>query len=435
MKDKFIIFITAIIAICYYIMNCLTPYNQDDFVYMHICGDENMSFVTSVSDIISSQVWHYSNVNGRFLVHFVEQFFAGIAGKPLFNILNTLVYVLLIWQIFRLITRHIGSKTLIISNLLLFLFLSSILFFSFPGQTMLWMAGSVNYQWAMAVLLIVINVFFKSSLKESDNGFGCYLKHFFLFLFAIIAGWTQEGIVIPIIGALIVWLIVHRSGITISRVIILVGLLFGVLLIVISPGTINRIASSNLSPSNGNFLYLIRIRILDGIYSLRHVYIVWICLLFLVIEVIKGIFGKGYYADFCSFSVIAFVVNFLFILSLGNYEERVSYPLSIWAVIVLIETVFRNPILDQFLNSKYLALLLVVLLFSVNCYAIRQNCNNFSYWKSFQDKVKMQPEREIVVKMSRIKPSRYYYSPKLFSPHPQRDHYLGKDRITVLPSD
>lgn len=433
MKDKCVIFIVAIIAICYYIMNCLTPYNQDDFVYMHICGDENMSFVTSVSDIVSSQVWHYSNVNGRFPVHFIEQFFAGIAGKPLFNILNTLVYVLLIWQIFRLITRHIGSKTLIISNLLLLLFLSSILFFSFPGQTMLWMAGSVNYQWVMMVLLIVTNVFYSS--KDSDKGFVAYLKYIFLFLFSIIAGWTQEGIVIPIIGALLIWSIFHRSDITISKVVILVGLLLGVLLIVFSPGTINRIASSNLSPSKGHFLYLLRIRILDGLYSLRRVYIAWICLIVLIIEAIKCISGKRCYANFCSFGVIAFSVNFLFVLSLGDYEERVTYPLSIWSVIVLIETIYRNPIAAKLLNSKNIAFMLVVLLFSVNLFAIRQNCNIFRYWESFQDKVNMQPGREIVVKMETIKPSRYYYSPKLFNPHPQRDHYLGKDCITVLPSD
>ena len=62
------------VSICFsvlLVLNILTPLISDDFAYLFIYG-ENVR-VTSVGDIIQSQINHYYQWGGRSIAHFIAQ--------------------------------------------------------------------------------------------------------------------------------------------------------------------------------------------------------------------------------------------------------------------------------------------------------------------------------------------------------------------------
>ena len=133
-------------------LNHYTPYLADDFTYMQ-------SFLTkdsirTIADLLASMKIHYFCMNGRTIAHTFDQILM-LTPKFIFNIINSLMFVLLFVLINKLASKktnnilHIGS------------FCMFMIFVKAFGQTCLWQTGACNYLWsfvfALSFILLVKN--------------------------------------------------------------------------------------------------------------------------------------------------------------------------------------------------------------------------------------------------------------------------------------
>lgn len=89
-----------VVAICFtslMLLNSLTPLISDDITYLFIFGETDR--ITSVYDIIQSQINHYYMWGGRSVVHFVAQLLLMLPPwvADLLNSLMYLIYAFLIY--------------------------------------------------------------------------------------------------------------------------------------------------------------------------------------------------------------------------------------------------------------------------------------------------------------------------------------------------
>ena len=98
-----------LIAVFY---NALSPYTADDYSYMLNFSD--MSRITNPFQIFPSLWDHYLTVNGRILPHFFVQFFM-IFPKWVYNIVNALVFVGLIWMMLNFVEKKKFSVLMFIA--------------------------------------------------------------------------------------------------------------------------------------------------------------------------------------------------------------------------------------------------------------------------------------------------------------------------------
>ena len=160
----------------------------DDFGYRFIFH-KNLTLsdteVKTFNDLIVSQTDHILYENGRTPVHTIAQALLMVGGKWLFNIFNPfffLAYILLI-------VRYSTGKIEFHSSVLTVFLISAMPQFN---QFYLWMIGCLNYLWSSVFVFIFLLLLEKRKENEiSKRSWG-------VLLFAFFAGWTHEGITIPI---------------------------------------------------------------------------------------------------------------------------------------------------------------------------------------------------------------------------------------------
>jgi len=159
-----------VICILFYVMNCWTSFKEDDmeFSLLHDAG---------FMDFLRAQYDHYMTSNGR-CADFFATLFCAYLGKPLFNVVNTLMFAAMVHLVSLLSTSRR-------SVLVLAMFIAYVgLWFPVPGQTMLFVAGSCNYMWAIVASLLMVYLLRKYS-RQTHLGKG---KTILLILLAFIAG-------------------------------------------------------------------------------------------------------------------------------------------------------------------------------------------------------------------------------------------------------
>ena len=98
--EYYLIFSYGVIGVLFYLLSVYTPLMADDFSFAYVYdrnGANILSPIMNLSDIIISQYNHYFVSNGRTPVQFIEQLFAGLLGRGLFNLFNTLIFLLFLW--------------------------------------------------------------------------------------------------------------------------------------------------------------------------------------------------------------------------------------------------------------------------------------------------------------------------------------------------
>ena len=122
-------------AIVFMAMNVFTTLKGDEYVYAMMPGDTQLHCRT-LADYVSSIPTFYQTTNGR-LADALERLMASLVGKPVFNLLNTIMFILFVEGIF---TLAVGRRR---SVMALALVLALVLVaFPYPGETLLWMAGA-----------------------------------------------------------------------------------------------------------------------------------------------------------------------------------------------------------------------------------------------------------------------------------------------------
>lgn len=135
--------LAALVFLFMLILNFLTPYVADDYVYRWSFYDR--SHVETLEGVLRSMYVHSYAMNGRVISHFFGQLFM-IWPKAVFNVVNAGVFTLLWYLLWRI--ASVGAKRSIFMAAGIFM----ALWYWMPvfGQVALWQLGSVNYLWGLA---------------------------------------------------------------------------------------------------------------------------------------------------------------------------------------------------------------------------------------------------------------------------------------------
>lgn len=130
-------------------LNLLTPMIADDYRYAF--SFSSGAQLQSVWDIFPSLGAHAAVMNGRLVPHFFVQLFT-LTPRPVFSLLNAMVYVALLLGLYR-----VARKAECRYDWRLLLIVDGAVFLLPPafGQSFLWLAGSLNYLWCDALMVWV----------------------------------------------------------------------------------------------------------------------------------------------------------------------------------------------------------------------------------------------------------------------------------------
>ena len=215
-----------------YVMNTLTPFKEDDMAYSVIPSGSLREFCSSLVD-------HFMTTNGRF-ADVVANLFCAVLGKPVFNVCNALVFGLMAHLVALL---SAGRRSLM--ALTLFLAVVGVCY-PVPGETMLWVAGSCNYLWAVTASLALI--YYLLNHKDGPLGWG---RAALLLLGAFVAGNFNEATSFGVFAGLFLYYAFNRRKVDRRVVIAMVGYLLGVVMIVASPGAWSRMAEGSGEAHSG----------------------------------------------------------------------------------------------------------------------------------------------------------------------------------------
>ena len=232
--------ILAIIFIIMLILNIFTPLIADDYNYKYIYGTNHKVLVNSIFDVFISQYNHYLLWGGRTVAHLIAQIFL-IFPKIVFDICNALCYTGIVYLIYYLATEKQDKPYLIIGIHLLLWF-----FIPYFGEDFLWLIGSCNYSWTLLIMLSFLAFYKKDKLKNNKRNV------FLMFLFGVIAGWTNENTAFGLIIIVISWIIMEKyknSKVNKWKISGLIGAIIGFIILIAAPGNYARKATMNIEGS------------------------------------------------------------------------------------------------------------------------------------------------------------------------------------------
>lgn len=231
-------------------LNALTPLMYgDDYVYSFIWTGqsiylplpETVERISGFSDIFVSQWKHYFTWGGRAPAHLLAQLFLW-QDKQLFNFFNSIVFVLLVLEIYWISNR--GKVTLININLLT-LYMIFFIIWSFTvnfAGVFLWVTGACNYLWMLVLLLSFLILYVRKYYGLNISNTHPDLTKYLAVVWGIAAGWTNENTVCWLILVLGMWLFKNRKKADMEKWLWygLAGLCIGYMLLLLAPGNIKR---------------------------------------------------------------------------------------------------------------------------------------------------------------------------------------------------
>ena len=231
-------------------LNFLTPLCfGDDYVYafiwpgqsMYVPLPETVQRVSSFHDILISQWSHYCTGNGRMIAHMLVQFFVW-QGKMIFNFANAVVFVLLILEIFWISNRGVVTFKRVSAESLVWIFFVLWMFTVNFGGVYLWLSGACNYLWMTVLLLSFVVLYVRKYFWMETKLFESEFVKYPVFVWGVIAGWTNENTVCWFILFLALWLFLNRNqkGMEAWMWFGLFGLCTGYALLILAPGNALR---------------------------------------------------------------------------------------------------------------------------------------------------------------------------------------------------
>ena len=240
-SDNKILILLCVVFICFFTLNKLYPLFADDYANSFILFTDEK--IKSFGDIIRSQYIQYTTWGGRVISIGIGQFFLW-KGKWLFNIFNSIIFIALIFLIFKNIFSEKRDK----NKFLVFTLLIFLLWFGMPefAETTIWLIGSVVYQWMMVIILIFLYIFKKFTYGNPENR-----KNYFilpLFLLGLLAGQTNENNIMALLAVLGLSILVEKK-MNRYNFFMLLGLLLGGCFFILAPGNFVRVASLSYHPT------------------------------------------------------------------------------------------------------------------------------------------------------------------------------------------
>lgn len=241
-KYKKYIFFSIIIIVfgLIYILNNKTHLVSDDYIYHFLFANRTPTDATKLIenpiDIFSSMYNHWHLWGGRLSVHYLLQF-VFMFGANIFNIVNSIMFVIL----GILIYKHINNSKKIKIMLLLFIYSMIFLFVPQPGSTIFWKSGSANYLWS-SVLMLCMTLIYKK--QYDNNNIKDNTKNFALiFLLGLIVGLCNENSGCALILVEILFILIYKyryKKIPKWAISGLIGTIIGYVFLIMAPGNYVR---------------------------------------------------------------------------------------------------------------------------------------------------------------------------------------------------
>ena len=234
LKEPMNVLLTVVFVLVL-ILNLLVVTTSDDLGYQINNG---------LIDIFKREYVQYMTWTGRSVAHIIARIFLAMP-KIIFDICNSICFVYFTYLIYVHVTgSKKKDKPFLYSLIVLMVFLFEPLF----GQTVLWETGSCNYLWTTT---IVLSFLLPYRLETKCNPI-------FMFLFGIIAGWTNEntgGALVLMILFILGYRFYKKEKNSTWMYTGLIGSIVGFLVMVLAPG--NKVRAADFTSTNGKVYDLI----------------------------------------------------------------------------------------------------------------------------------------------------------------------------------
>ena len=259
-KSRGTIFILGCTFLLMLLFNCLTPLISDDYSY--ILRFPTHEPIQSLSDLISSQYYHYMQWGGRTIAIGLNQIFLWV-GKWIFNIANAAAFTTTVWATAKLAvgkSRVHPAFLLVVIGLLVH-------FNPAFGAVNLWMCGSCVYLWPVmfgVLFLLPYRFYLESPFAWSKKA---VVGIFFL---GLVAGWGNENTSGAVLLAGILFCIFFYTffkKVPLGAIVGVVGCLCGFLLLMCAPGQWERMDSVDHDPHS--MLVILLSRFINATYTIK----------------------------------------------------------------------------------------------------------------------------------------------------------------------
>jgi hypothetical protein len=201
-RRLFFVIVTGLFFFLLLFLNIKTPMSGDDYTYSLIF--DTAQKLQSFGDIVTSQITHYQIWGGRIVVHTVSQLLL-FADPLLADIINSLAFIALILLMY----VHINDNKSLSLSLLIGIFLLVWLMEPF-AETILWLTGSANYMWGTTIVLAFLLPYRIYEGKKKRKALVAALQTVVMFLFAVVAGCTNENTAAGMLLMCVLFLVYHR---------------------------------------------------------------------------------------------------------------------------------------------------------------------------------------------------------------------------------
>lgn len=431
MKNKYYYLLLLAVGVFFYILNVQTPFSHDDYAYCFYYDVDSYTIrptgirVTGICQMFESMWHHYLCVNGRFVSHVLLQCFCAFWGKDFFNVCNTIVFMMFLNTIV-LLSGHKHSVFVV-----LFVFLVFMCVLPFPGQTMLWMTGSLNYLWTATFTLLYVYW-----LKNQNRRTSSVFVHLVVFVVCLAIAWTNESITAPVALGLFLYFIFNKNqfkGIVITSY---VGYALGAALIVLGPGTFARVSSGGEISTQMDTIQFLFLHTYNTLY--QYIYTVLPILVIvgaIIVFFVRKSNRRGLLRNIYMWIFLALT---LFLLALGMDEQRVYFGVGVFSLLILIR--IGDSLVSYMAPRWYFSVVMMLLcVFPVKA-AWQATKGYMEYDRSVYDEVECASKKCVVRARTYDKKSRYVYVTKLdadrYTFHNRvKAFYYGKEYIQALPSD
>ena len=416
-------------CVAFYWLNLRTPFSHDDYAYCFFYAKDSYTVrptsirVNNFWQMVQSMWHHYLCVNGRFSSHLLLQTFCAFLGKETFNILNSVVFGVYLHTV----TTMSGAK--FNPAILLLTYFATLCLLPFPGQTMLWMTGCLNYFWPAAFSLVYINW-----LELKGRNSCSPLIYLVSFVLCLALGWMNESISVPVSLGLTLYFAFNYDEFRHGSISSYLGYILGTALIVLSPGTISRMTMEEGLLVQQNIVQTLFIHLYNTIWGCIHNILPLIAAIALAILILRQKIRFFFLRK--SLLICIFAGFFMFLFALGWDVNRVFFGLSTFSLVFLLQLLF--PFIRRETTSFAFLCFLFLVCLTPTILALRVTKDYSVYDNMVYDEVRNAPIYCIVKEHPFSINSRFVYSttlkPDRYNFHNRvKAFYYGKLSIQALP--
>ncbi len=272
-------FLLLVSVVVLYITHKEVPFMMDDLWYSTMLFSEEP--ITSLSDIVESQIWHYHNWGGRSITHGILQITL-LLGEQITDILN----IGMLFALSAMICAIAGNRKLPY----FFAAMSMLIGLNANWKmSMFWQAGAANYLY----ITVFILGFLYCYLRETETADAVRrLPGITLWIIplGIVSGWSNEnmGPAVWIITVIVMVLCVKaKKKLPLWMILGSISSLIGSVLVVAAPG--NFVRSEQVASNNYGVLWNCFLRCYAESRAALDYLFVAVLILFVVLFISKGI--------------------------------------------------------------------------------------------------------------------------------------------------